>query len=309
MIIQTELGPYRWIEDWITIPESRFSETKGRTHGVAVLKNGEIVIFHQADPALLFYSPEGELIRKWGNFPGAHALTVIEEEGRELLWLVDEETKSVVKTTLDGEVLMSLPPPPYPGYASGNYVPTWVAVAEERFGGNGDIWVADGYGSHLVHRLNRSGGYLGTLDGSEGAGRFRCPHGLALDTRRSEAEFYIADRGNSRFQVYGMDGNYRRSFGADFLHSPNVSARMGDKLIVPELVEGITVLDAGDRLVGRLGFQSGADSLQGWPDNREWVHEGKFNSPHSAAADAQGNIYVVEWITGGRVTKLERMVK
>ena len=104
-----------------------------------------------------------------------------------------------------------------------------------------------------------------------------------------------------------MDGTYRRSFGADFLHSPDVSARMGDKLIVPELVAGITVLDAGDRLVARLGFQSGADSQQGWPNNREWVQEGKFNSPHSAAADAHWNIYVVECITGGRVTKLERM--
>jgi hypothetical protein len=106
-----------------------------------------------------------------------------------------------------------------------------------------------------------------------------------------------------------MDGTYRRSFGADFLHSPDVSARMGDKLIVPELVAGITVLDAGDRLIGRLGFQSGADSLHGWPNNREWVQEGKFNSPHSATADAEGNIYVVEWITGGRITKLERVAK
>ena len=71
----------------------------------------------------------------------------------------------------------------------------------------------------------------------------------------------------------------------------------------------VTVLDAGDRFIGRLGFQSGADSLQWWPNNREWVHEGKFNSPHSAAADVHGNIYIVEWITGGRVTKLERMSK
>jgi len=84
---------------------------------------------------------------------------------------------------------------------------------------------------------------------------------------------------------------------------------IGDILIVSELVAGITVLDSGDRLVGRLGFQSGADSLQGWLNNHEWVQEGKFNSPQSAAADAQGNIYVVEWISGGRVTKLERVSK
>jgi len=33
----------------------------------------------------------------------------------------------------------------------------------------------------------------------------------------------------------------------------------------------------------------------------------KSACPHSAAADAAGNIYVVEWITGGRVTKLEKV--
>lgn len=33
----------------------------------------------------------------------------------------------------------------------------------------------------------------------------------------------------------------------------------------------------------------------------------KFNSPHGAAADASGNLYVVEWITGGRITKLEKL--
>ena len=154
MSLKIESNEYRWIENWMTIPESPLGKTNGRTHGVTVLKNGDVVIFHQADPAVLFYSPNGVLLKKWGNFPGAHGLTLVEEDGRELLWLVDEQTKSVVKTTLDGDVLMSLPQPPHREYASGNYIPTWAAVAEERFGGNGDIWVADGYGSHLVHRFN-----------------------------------------------------------------------------------------------------------------------------------------------------------
>ena len=306
MTLESPLGKYGWIENWITIPDSPLGRESGRTHGVGVLKNGEIVIFHQADPAVLFYSPRGKLLRAWGHYPGAHGLTVVEENGKEFLWLTDEKTKLVVKTALDGTVIMNLSQPPHPAYEKAAYIPTWVAVAELRAGGNGDIWVADGYGASLVHRFDKTGKYLGSLDGTEGAGRLNCPHGLALDTRHAKPEFYIADRGNHRFQVYAVDGSYLRSFGADFLNSPDVSARLGDHLIVPELVAGITLLDANDLPAGTLGFQADANSLKGWPDERRWITEGKFNSPHSATADSVGNIYVVEWITGGRVTKLER---
>jgi hypothetical protein len=305
--LETPVGNYRWIENWITIPDSPLGRTNGRTHGVAVLKSGEIVVFHQADPAVLFYSPDGTLLRSWGSFPGAHGLTLVEENGVEYLWLTDEVTKDVVKMSLDGVVVCRLAQPPHSAYAEGPYIPTWVAVAEDRFGGNGEIWVADGYGCSLVHRFDREGNLIGTLDGTEGGGRFNCPHGLALDTRRAEAEFYIADRGNRRFQVYGLDGIHRRTFGADFLNSPDVSARMGEYLVVPELVAGLTILDAADRPAASLGFHSGADRQTGWPNERRSVREGLFNSPHSATADEAGNIYVVEWITGGRVTKLERL--
>jgi hypothetical protein len=305
--LETPVGNYRWIENWITIPDSPLGRSNGRTHGVAVLKSGEIVVFHQADPSVLFYSPDGTLLRAWGCFPGAHGLTLVEENGVEYLWLTDEVTKDVIKMSLDGIVVCRLAQPPHSAYAEGPYIPTWVAVAEDRFGGSGEIWVADGYGCSLVHRFDREGNLIGTLDGTEGGGRFNCPHGLALDTRRAEPEFYIADRGNRRFQVYGMDGVHRRTFGVGFLNSPDVSARMGEYLIVPELVAGMTILDAEDRPAASLGFQSGADHQAGWPNERRWVREGLFNSPHSATADAAGNIYVVEWIAGGRVTKLERV--
>lgn len=298
---------YRWIDNWATIPDSPLGRENGRTHGVAVLRSGEIVVFHQADPAVLFFSPDGKLLRSWGNYPGAHGLTVVEENGQEIFWLADEVLKTVVKTSLTGEVLQSIAPPSHHLYAEKPYIPTWVAVAEERFGGNGDIWVADGYGASLVHRFDKSGAYLGSLDGTEGAGRFNCPHGLSFDIRHSQTGFCIADRGNHRFQVFDPQGNFVRTFGANFLNSPDVGIPMGDQLLVPELVAGITILDSKDALVGRLGFNAKASEQEGWPNDRRWVAEGRFNSPHSAAADSAGNIFVVEWITGGRITKLERL--
>ena len=69
MRLNLESNEYRWVEDWIAIPESPLGKTNGRTHGVAVLKNGDVVIFHQADPAVLIYSPDGALLKKWGHFP------------------------------------------------------------------------------------------------------------------------------------------------------------------------------------------------------------------------------------------------
>ncbi len=306
MLLETPLGTYRWIEDWVKIPVSPSAQANGRTHGIAVSRSGNVIVFHQAEPSVLIYSPEGKLLSSWGSFPGAHGLTLVEEEGTEFLWLADESTHQVVKATLEGEIVQSLPAPVHAAYAEGRYVPTWLAVNEKRFGGNGDLWLADGYGSSLVHRFDAAGHQLQTLDGTEGAGRFNCPHGLALDTRHGEPEIYIADRGNRRFQVYGADGRFRRAFGADFLTSPDVSAPMGEFLVVPELVSRLTILDRNDRPVAQFGLNDEVSAKPGWPNNREWVAPGKFNSPHGAAADAAGNLYVVEWIVGGRITKLEK---
>lgn len=306
MILKTPLGNYRWLENWITIPDSPLGRTNGRTHGISVLKDGRIVLFHQADPGVLIYSAQGVLEQSWGHFPGAHGLTVVEEAGAELLWLTDQDTREVVKCTLDGSVRMRLPRPDHPAYQAGHYVPTWCAVAEQHRQGNGDIWVTDGYGCSLVHRFNAAGDYLGSLDGTEGAGRFACPHAITAIHRDGAPEFHIADRGNRRIQVYSTDGRFQRTYGSDFLNSPDIVVPMGKYLLVPELVRGLTLLDQNEKPITTLGVHPQPDARPDWPNNRSNVTAGLFNSPHSAGADAHGNIYIVEWITGGRVTKLER---
>lgn len=306
---RTEVGRYKWIDDWIVVPDTAGARANGRTHGVVVSADGRILIFHQATPAVLVYSGKGTLLASWGDYPGAHGMALVEEDGVEYLWLTDQERCTVVKTTLNGEVVATLPPPPlvHPAYREKRYVPTWVAVNETRIGGNGDVWVADGYGAHVVHGFDRHGNHLHTLDGTEGAGRYRFPHGVWFGLRQGSPQLYVADRSNARVQVYDPEGNFVRCFGEGFLTNPDMFSACGDLMLVPELRARLTLLDADDRPIARIGANDAVAREPGWPNDRRLLEAGKFNSPHAAAADAHGNIYVVEWITGGRVVKLEKL--
>jgi len=303
VMLDTPAGRYLWHEDWSSIPNIPTPEQKGRTHGVAVVRDGSIYVFHQAVPAILVYGAGGPLLNSWGDYPGAHGLTLVEEDGEELLWLTDEKRIVVEKTTLDGRIVDRIKAP---SYADRNpYIPTSVAINETRYGGNGDIWIADGYGSSCVHRYDAEGKYVSMLDGEKGGGRFLCPHGIWFDFRKRPMELYIADRGNHRIQVYDAEGNYRRSFGENFLTSPDGFASDENLLIVPELQGRVTVFDSDDRFVCHLGDNESACSDPAWPDTNG-LYCGKFNSPHAAAADAAGNIFVVEWRVGGRILKLAK---
>ena len=167
------------------------------------------------------------------------------------------------------------------------------------------MWVADGYGESYVHRYDKNGNYISSINGEEGGGRFSTLHGVCFDTRKSEPEMYISDRINRRVQVYDLDGKFKRVFGTDFLTSPSGFIVYGDLMGVVELRASIKLIDENDRLVVALGENDAAADIEGWPDTpTDHIHPGSFNSPHGMAADRDGNIYVVEYITGGRITRL-----
>lgn len=309
MIVGQDTLTFDWIENWARIPDTDSGRENGRTHGVVVTKTGDVVVFCQADPAILIFGSDGSLKNQWGDrFLGAHGLTLVEENGTEYLWITDQDTAEVSKLTLDGQTVLSLDRAPHPIYETRKYIPTWVAVNEERFGGNGDIWVADGYGSFYVHRYDKSGAYVSSINGEEGtAGKFDCPHGLWADSRGGAPELLVADRGNKQFQVYAMDGTYKRAFGSEYMTSPDGCCAYGDGLLVPELFATVTIIDADDKSICDLGSNASVCKIEGWPNHDvSLIQAGRFNSPHGAAADADGNIYVVEWIIGGRITKLEK---
>ena len=90
-------------------------------------------------------------------------MAIVKEGDEEFLWMADNTTGQVVKTTLEGQKVLSIGRPDLAAYRDGKYAPTDIAINEERHGGNGDVWVADGYGESYVHRYDRSGSYLGSV--------------------------------------------------------------------------------------------------------------------------------------------------
>jgi DNA-binding beta-propeller fold protein YncE len=326
---------YRWVGDWAELPDTESVHKGWAHHGVVVTESGDVVTFHPGESTIMVLDSTGSVKRTW-ELPvsDAHGITLVKDGATEYLWIADNGRKrqfqigyeyppstgpysgQVIKTTLDGEVVAALPKPDLPIYRDGNYAPTFVAVNEERHGGNGDIWVTDGYGESHIHRFSKAGNYLSSINGDEGsAGRFNCPHGIFIDRRKGDGELYVADRTNHRVQVYDLEGRFKRVFGSEFLSSPSGFVTHGDLMVVAELRARLAVLDKEDNLLCYLGNNEQVCLVDGWPNNRTdrgelvpsaLLEPGKFNSPHGMAVDAQGNLYVAEWLIGDRVIKLEK---
>ena len=308
---------YEFVEDWAKMSADGRSRAGGYTHGVACLPDGRVAVFQGNDdgPALLLFDAQGTRVGGLGRYPNAHGLTW--RDGG--LWVTDQADGHVRKLSLDGDVLIEIPPPPEEdvesaGEGRNKYIPTWVDA-----GPDGDVWVADGYGTYRVFRYSPDGTYKGFIDGTEGAGRFREPHGLGFSP---EGELWVGDRSNLRVCVYDADGKLLRH-SDDACHSPAALAFHGGHAHVAEIAGSVKVLDRELNVLADLAMNPHVTSNRpgdghGWypldgnrPEKYPNVPEdalprGRFHTPHGIAVDAAGNVYVAEWYWGGRVNKLAR---
>jgi len=328
---------FRWVLDWDVAARYGESSREWAHHGIALTTSGDLVVMAADGPNVLLFGPDDRLLSTWkAPVVAGHGLTIAAEHGEDVLWIADNgitappgpdgsyasrrkpsgQYGSAVKMTLDGTELLRLTVPPLQEYAAGNFAPTDVAVDERAFGGSGDVWVADGYGRHAVHRYSEAGEYRDTITGEAGEGQFDQPHAVFIDRRSGQPELYVADRGNARIQVFGLDGRFRGGFGGGQLVSPGGFAVSGSLLFVSELDARVTVFDADNEVVGVLGNSGPATrDRAGWPNRldeskmpvRPHLSPGRFSTPHGIATGVDGSIYVCEWLIGGRLIKLERV--
>jgi hypothetical protein len=81
----------------------------------------------------------------------------------------------------------------------------------------------------------------------------------------------------------------------------------GEIMLVTDLHARITLLDKGNKVISHLGDDPKWRKValsKGFRRTREW-NAGRFVHPHDACFDKVGSIFVVEWVSAGRITKLQ----
>ncbi|MEZ6194691.1 MAG: hypothetical protein R3F20_03025 [Planctomycetota bacterium] len=295
---------YEWTEGWGRLPDGG---ELGNTHGAIIFtRDGRGIFNTDTERAFCVVGADGAIARSWGaDFRGnVHGMFLAEEGGFEFLYFTHTGRHEVAKATPDGLVLWILGCPMESGlYRSPEeFRPTSVAVAP-----NGHLFVADGYGKSVVHEFGADRRWIRVL-GTAGAapGQFRTPHGLGLDLRGPEPRLVVADRENHRLQTFGLDGALV-SVTEGMLRRPCSVAFHGDDLVVADLAGRVTILDRENRLVTQLGDNPDSEQrAQNGVPREDW-RPGVFVSPHGAAWDARGDLYVMDWLRQGRVTRLRRL--
>jgi len=299
---------YVWVDDWLAVPGGG---DLGNTHGEIVVDDrGLIHLSTDEGQALMTFREDGSFVSGWGEqfANGVHGMTLAPDADGDgqVLYFVHFNRHEFVKATLDGEVLWRRGAPMASGLyeSEEQFRPTSIAVAPD-----GTLFVADGYGLHWVHRYDAEGQYINSFGGpGSEPGQLSTPHGLLVDTRTDTPQLLVADRENHRLSIFDLTGQFVGLIEG-MLRRPCKIQQRGEFLVIPDLAGRVTILDGSNRLVTHLGDNPDASlrAVNGVPKDR-WV-DGLFLAPHSAAWDAKGDLYVMDWNRWGRVNKLRRVAR
>ncbi len=312
---------YECVHNWGTLPKDYAWQT---THNVTIDSQGLVYITHQGigkqmDTVLVF-DPKGKFVRSFGKawHGGGHGIEIRKEGGEEFLYLSNTWTpkKKLVKTNLKGEIVWEKGRPECKEYENPKaaYNPTNISWLPD-----GGFTVGDGYGSNYLFNYDKDGKLTKVYGGSGKAkGKLQTPHGHWLDARDPKNPvLVVCDRANARLQRFTLDGKViDATESGKVVFFPAHAKTRGEVLMVPDLHARVSLFDKNNMAIVHLG-DDGSEADTNWRKKvlngfkvrqqpKEWV-AGKFVHPHDAAFDKDGNIFVVEWVSTGRVTLLKKV--
>lgn len=273
-------------------------------HEMVQDQRGRIILLtNETKNNLLVFDTSGKVLENWGHeFPGAHGLTLHNENGTEFLYITDTEKHKVYKTDLQGRILLTISAPLNEGIYTKEeeFVPTETAIDD-----NGDIYIADGYGAQYIMRYDKSGKLLSYFGGKgDGDNHLDNAHGICIDRRGGGNTLLITDRTRNCFKRFNKEGQLvevikldgacvcRPVIKGDYLYA----AVLRSPDLGKEASGFVTILDKQNKVVSNIG------------GNEPVYTDGKlqplrqtdkiFVHPHDVCVDNDENIYVAQWASG-----------
>lgn len=274
--------PYYPVDGWAKLPEGW---NFGECSGVAVDKNDNVWVFNRGLHPVVEFDSSGKMLRAWKDVPvkSSHGIRV-DPDGN--IWLVDVAGHKVLKMSAEGRVLMVIGAV---GDAPGEQTSTdaFNRPTNIAFAPDGNFFVSDGYVNSRVVKFTNGGDYIKQW-GSKGKGdsEFNLVHDVVMDSR---GRLYVADRENSRIQVFDQDGKFLGKW-------TDIGAPWGLAYLARE--NAIYMSDGRNDRVVKLNMEGQVVGTLG----SHGKSAGKFHYPHSIAIDSAGAIYVAE-IRNWRVQK------
>lgn len=295
---------YEVIENWEKLPEGwKFVEVAG----VATDSRDRVYAFNRGEHPMIVFDSDGNFLKSWGEgiFTNPHGIFIGPDD---TVYLADNFDHTVRIFTTEGQFLQTLGEVNKP--ADTGFDPGKTPV---QFGGgpfnrvtnaclssSQELYVSDGYGNARVHKFTSELEYeFSWGEPGTGPGEFRLPHAIVLD---SDDRVLVADRENSRIQVFTSAGKYITEWNNVirpddlFIDSEGIlyvaelgqiAGRSPDVEILPHMPHArVSLLDLDGNIIHRFG---GADP----------VKPGNFFAPHGIWADSNGDLYVAEVVYSG----------
>jgi len=263
----------------------------------------KILITHIKNNVIV-YEKSGKLLETWGTeYPGAHGLTLVKENGTDFLLISDFERNQIIKTTIDGKVILTIDYPKETGLYSvkGKFRPTETAVAD-----NGDIYVADGYGEQYIIHYSRKGELLNVFGGKgQEDGQFLNAHGICFDNRDTETpSLLITARELNQLKRFTLDGK--------FIETIDVPGALICRPVIHKKEIYFAVLrsrNSTDYDSGFILIMNEKNEVVSCPGATKPIYDGEelqelyqtvrlFQHPHDVCIDDDENMYVAQWNSG-----------